>query len=212
MWLRVHCALTKTSAAETRLKRVLNVGGNNKNIALPAVFQGWEHVLLDIDPKGKPDVVCDARELTSLSGGEYDAVYCSHNLEHYHRHEVPRVLAGFRHMINSEGFILVRVPDIAEVMQIAVERELDIDDVLYSHASVGGITVHDVIYGFGPEIETSGNDFYAHKTGFTTKSLTRALEAAGFAHVYIGVAALEIQAFGFAQEPGAAAKALMNLG
>lgn len=194
------------------MKRVLNVGGNNKNIALPGVFSGWEHVLLDIDPKGKPDVVCDARALTSLPGGEYDAVYCSHNLEHYHRHEVPRVLAGFRHVIKSEGFILVRVPDIAEVMQIAVERELDIDDVLYRHEAAGGITVHDVIYGYGPEIAQSGNDFYAHKTGFTAKSLTRAFEAAGFAHVYLGTVALEIQAFGFAQAPDAAARAVMNLG
>lgn len=194
------------------MKRVLNVGGNNKNIPLPSVFDGWEHVLLDIDPKGKPDVVCDARELTSLPAGEYDAVYCSHNLEHYHRHEVARVLAGFRHLIKPDGFILVRVPDMAEVMQIVAERELDIDDVLYRHEAAGAITVHDVIYGYGPEIRTSGNDFYAHKTGFTPRSLTRVLEAAGFAHVYLGVVALEIQAYGLVQAPDAATKALMNLG
>jgi SAM-dependent methyltransferase len=212
MSLRVHCALTKTSAAETRLKSVLNVGGDNKKIPLPSIFDGWTHVLLDIDPAGKPDVVCDARDLTSLPGGEYDAVYCSHNLEHYHRHEVARVLAGFRHVIKPDGFVFVRVPDIAEVMQLVAERDLDIDDVLYRHELAGDITVHDVLYGFGPEIEHSGNDFYAHKTGFTTKSLTRALQVAGFAHVYFGEVALEIQAFGFTQEPTAAAKALMNLG
>lgn len=64
------------------MKKVLNVGGNTKAIPLPPEYAGWEHVLLDIDPKGNPDVVCDARELTTLPSATYDAIYCSHNLEH----------------------------------------------------------------------------------------------------------------------------------
>ena len=51
-----------------------------------------------------------------------------------------------------------------------VEKNLDIDDFLYQSPE-GPITVRDVIYGYGAEIERSGNDFYAHKTGFTKKSL-----------------------------------------
>ena len=42
------------------------------------------------------------------------------------------------------------------------------------------VTVRDVIYGYGPEIEKSGVDFYGHKTGFTKNSLGTALSAAGF--------------------------------
>ena len=195
------------------MKKVLNVGGNSKAIALPPVFEGWEHVLLDIDPAGQPDVVCDARELSSLPAATYDCVYCSHNLEHYYRHDVKRVLAGFRHVLKPDGFTFVRVPDIGEVMQLAVERDLDIDDVLY-HTEVGNmdITVQDVIYGFGAEIEHSGNDFFAHKTGFTTKSLTKALQSAGFPHVYLGTVALEIHGFGMFQPPDAATRAMLNLG
>lgn len=79
--------------------KVLNVGGNSKAIALPPIFDGYEHLLLDIDPTGKPDLLCDARELTSTPAAQYDAVYCSHNLEHYFRHDVPRVLAGFIHVL-----------------------------------------------------------------------------------------------------------------
>ena len=30
--------------------KVLNVGGNSKAIALPPIFDGYEHLLLDIDP------------------------------------------------------------------------------------------------------------------------------------------------------------------
>ncbi len=36
------------------MKRVLNVGGANKTIPLPPAYQGWEHVLLDIDPRAHP--------------------------------------------------------------------------------------------------------------------------------------------------------------
>ena len=62
--------------------RVLNVGGASKQIPIPAYFNGWEHLLLDVDPRGSPDIVCDARLLTTLPAGQFDAIYCSHNLEH----------------------------------------------------------------------------------------------------------------------------------
>jgi predicted SAM-dependent methyltransferase len=106
------------------MRKVRDVGGNSKDIPLPANYQGWENVLLDIDPRGKPDVVCDARELTSPEGGVYDAVYCSHDLEHRFRHDVPKVLAGFRHVPEDEGFARIRVPDPGEVMRQAVQKSL----------------------------------------------------------------------------------------
>lgn len=191
-------------------RRVLNVGGNTKAIALPPIYEGWEHLLLDIDPRGKPDVVCDARAMTSLPPAAYDAVYCSHNLEHYHRHDVPKVLAGFRHVLKPDGFVHVRVPDIGAVMQAAVYKNLDIDDLLYQ-SPAGPITVRDVIYGWGVEIERSGNDFFAHKTGFTAKSLTRVLQACGFANLFVGTANLEIVAYAFTGKASDYATALLNL-
>ncbi len=182
------------------MKKVLNVGGNNKNIAIPDVFDGYEHLLLDIDAKGKPDILCNAREHGTLSTASFDAVYCSHNLEHYYRHEVPIVLAGFLHVLAEDGFALIRVPDIAGVMQRVVEEELDLNDVLYK-SPAGPITVNDVIYGFGAEIARSGNDYFAHKTGFSKKSLFKAIKASGFARVYCWVSGLEVCAFGFKSEP-----------
>lgn len=77
------------------MRKVLNVGGNSKETPLPQKYAGWEHVILDIDPAVKPDVVCDARELSSLLCSTYDSVYCSHNLEHYYHHDVKKVLLGF---------------------------------------------------------------------------------------------------------------------
>lgn len=191
-------------------KKVLNVGGNSKAIALPPQYAGYEHLLLDIDPAGQPDIVCDARRLTELDPAQFDAIYCSHNLEHYHRHDVARVLAGFRHVLKPGGFAHLRVPDVGEVMRQAVARNLDIDDVLYQSAA-GPIMVLDVIYGFSAQIERSGNDFFAHKTGFTQKSLLLALQRAGFQHIFSGTGNLEVTAVAFQGVPSAEALALFGL-
>jgi len=191
-------------------KKVLNVGGNSKAIALPPQYAGYEHLLLDIDPRGKPDIVCDARLLTSLEGNQFDAVYCSHNLEHYYRHDVPKVLAGFLHVLKEGTFAHIRVPDIAEVMRITIERGLDIDDVLYD-SPAGPIMVLDVLYGYTVEIERSGQDFFAHKTGFTQKSLIKVLQKAGFSNIYSATGNLEINAFAFKGKPDEAVLSLLSL-
>jgi len=198
----------KSQAVKSR--KVLNVGGNSKEIPLPPEYAGFDHWLLDIDPKGSPDIVCDARELATLEGGVFDAVYCSHNLEHYYRHDVPRVLAGFQHMLKDGGFAHIRVPDINEVMRLTIERGLDIDDVLYT-SPAGPIMVLDVLYGYTVQIERSGQDFYAHKTGFTQKSLLSALERAGFSRIYSTLGNLEISAIAFKGKPDAAVCALFGL-
>ncbi len=103
--------------------------------------------MLDIDPKGSPDIVCDARRLTDLESAGFDAVYCSHNLEHYYRHDVPLVLAGFLHVLKPGGFAHIRVPDLLAVMRKTLENQLDLEDTLYQ-AKAGPIMVLDVLYGY----------------------------------------------------------------
>ena len=192
------------------MRRVLNVGGASREIAIPAHYEGWEHVLLDVDARQKPDVVCDARNLASLPGELYDAVYCSHNLEHYWRHDVPRVLGGFAHVLRAHGFAEIAVPDLKAVFTDMQRRGLDIDDVLYDSAA-GPITVNDVIYGHGRQIAASGNDFYAHKNGFTQASLAAALKAAGFEWVFTGTGAYELMALAFKKSPTPEQRALLKL-
>jgi hypothetical protein len=87
---------------------------------------------------------------------------------------------------------------------------LDIDDVLYQ-SPAGPIMVLDVLYGYSVEIEQSGQDFYAHKTGFTRKSLMAALLKAGFAKVYVRTGNLEIEALAFKRNPGQNVRSLFNL-
>lgn len=192
------------------MKKVLNVGGNNKSIPLPPQYAEFEHLLLDIDPRGEPDLVCDARELATLDGNQFDAIYCSHNLEHYYRHDVKKVLNGFLHVLNEHGFIHIRVPDIQEVMRITMERGLDIDDVLYQ-SSAGPIMVSDVLYGYSVEIERSGQDFFSHKTGFTRKSLEKALQSAGFHKIYTTTENLEVVALAFKGVPDIHTRELFDL-
>jgi SAM-dependent methyltransferase len=190
--------------------RVLNVGGNSKAIPIPPYYANWEHHLLDIDPAGGPDIVCDAREMQKLPAGSYDAVYCSHNLEHYFRHDLPRVLAGFLHVLKPTGFADIRVPDMRGVFEDMLKRGLDIDDVLYE-SPAGPITVNDVIYGFGRKIAETGQDFFAHKNGFTHRSLVLALRAAGFPVVFTGPMPYEVSALAFKQEPSPEQRALLGL-
>jgi hypothetical protein len=192
------------------MRKVLNVGGNSKDIPLPPQYEGWNHVLLDIDPKGNPDVLCDARELINLAESVYDSVYCSHNLEHYYHHDAKKVLAGFSHVLKADGFVFIRVPDMNEVMRTVVEKNLDIEDVLYDCA-VGSILVRDVIYGWGTQIERSGCDFFAHKTGFTQKSLISILQSANFPLIFTSTGSLEITAIAFKMKPTEYATKLLNL-
>ena len=58
---------------------------------------------------------------------------------------------------------------------------MDVDDVLY-RAGEADILVGDVIYGWHVPIEQTGNDHYAHKTGFTFQSLLRFVSPLGFPH------------------------------
>jgi len=185
-------------------KKILNVGGNNKTISIPDYYAGWRHDLLDIDPRGNPDIVCDARELTRLPGEIYDAIYCSHNLA---------VVKGFHHMLKENGFAEIRVPDISQVIKAMQDQSIDLHEQLYTSAS-GPITAHDVIYGFQKEIEQSCQDFYAHKTGFTPQSLVRVLLAGGFQKVFLRtegqVEIFAIHALAFKETPTPAHFALLE--
>ena len=53
------------------------------------------------------------------------------------------------------------------------------ESILY-HSPAGPIAVHDVFYGHGRQIASSGKEYYAHKTGYTARLLGRMLGAAGF--------------------------------
>jgi hypothetical protein len=165
------------------MKAVLNVGGGSRAIPMPKHYEGWRCDRLDIDPQIRPDICLDARAMTQLPPATYDAVYCSHNLEHYTRRDAAKVVKGFRHVLRPDGLVEVIVPDLGALFKRVVEEKLDIDDVLYNSPNAP-VLVRDVIYGFHAQVD-SGNDFYIHKTGYTPKSLWNLFVANGFPHGFV---------------------------
>jgi len=190
----------------------LNVGGGDRNIPVPPHFAGWRHELLDIAARTGVDVVCDARALDTFTAGRYDAIYCSHNLEHYYRHEVPHVLRGFVHVLKPGGFAEIRVPDIGALLRQLGERGADLDDPAYESPS-GPVSAHDMLWGYGPELERSGENHYAHKCGFTRATLTRLLGNAGFGQLYflLPLSALELHVAAFLRPPKPAQLVLLGV-
>lgn len=158
--------------------KVLNVGGGASR-DLPERYKGWDLDVLDIDPAVNPDICLDAKLMSTLEAAGYDAVLCSHNLEHFYKHEVPVVLAGFLHVLKDGGFAEIVVPNLTKLFAAMQGRSLDIGDVWYRTSSGTPITFHDVLYGWNHAM-SNGNLFYAHKCGFTATSLGDALIAAGF--------------------------------
>lgn len=187
-------------------KRVLNVGGGSKNIPIPATYSGWDHILLDIDKKPGVDIALDARELVNpplnsmtvwttgsmLGDAMYDAVYCSHNLEHYEMWDIPKVLAGFYRVLKPGGTVELHTPNFEEVFRI-IDGGAGLDDVAYQ-APVGPIRYRDIVFGYEKEIEESGNPYYCHRTAIRPGYLHAVLEAAGFTDVKITVDGLALAA------------------
>lgn len=139
---------------------------------LPAWLGMFDETRLDINPANNPDIVRDMRDLTGLSG--YDAIYCSHALEHLSPHEVAPALIGFRAALNPDGVAIVFVPDLEGVSAT--------DEVLFN-SPAGPICGLDLIYGYRPAL--AENPYMAHKTGFTAKTLEQAMNEAGFYKVKV---------------------------
>ena len=179
---------------------VLNVGGGAGR-EIPAIYGGWDQHVLDIDPAVKPDVCCDAKEMRKLRRSKYDAVYSSHFLEHCYRHDVPVVLDGFRHVLKDSGFAHIRVPDIISVMECVIKGNRDIEDTWYKLPGAN-VSFHDVVYGWN-KVMKEGNLYYAHKCGFSDKSLARALRAE-FESVHVAKDGMNLHAFAFKKKPSEA--------
>ena len=199
--------MTEATVAQ---RRVLNVGGQSRSIQLPGAYAGFEQVLLDLDPNVGADIVLDVRELTSLAPHQFDAVYCSHNLEHVRKHEVPVVLAGFLHVLKPGGLAQIIVPDLQELMVTCVQQGIDLDGLLYE-SPMGPITPLDVLYGHAGMIEQSGQDYYAHRTGFTSRTLANVVQASGFGPMFCQQGNLELNLISFNGSPDPELAGLFNL-
>lgn len=145
-------------------KRLLHVGCGGD--AKPEWAKDYTETRLDIDPSVKPDVVASMTDMGDV--GEFDAVYCSHALEHLTPSEGDKALAEFVRVLKPGGFAMVLVPDLEDVK--ATEEVI-------LQAPCGPITGLDMIYGL------RDRPYMAHKMGYVKATLDKVLSAAGFSNV-----------------------------
>jgi predicted SAM-dependent methyltransferase len=163
-------------------KTVLNVGcGYPLRQKLHRLFHGpeWREIRLDLDPAVQPDIVCSITDISPVAADWVDAVWSSHNLEHLQRHEVPLALAEFLRVLKPHGLLLVTLPDLQQVARLVAEDRLE--ESAYVSQS-GPITPLDMIFGHTASL-ARGNQFMAHRTGFTARTLHKLLIEAGFVEV-----------------------------
>ncbi len=163
------------------MKTVLHVGcGPLPSRLHPSFAPGqWRELRLDLDPKVAPDFVASITDMAPVPGAAVDAVYSSHNLEHLYPHEVPLALAECVRVLRPDGYLLITLPDLQAVARLVAEDKLE--DAAYV-SQAGPIAPLDILYGHRPSL-AAGNLYMAHRTGFTARTLARALVEAGFAGV-----------------------------
>ncbi len=164
------------------MRKLLHVGCGHSTLEnTPEVFRdgSWTEIRLDVDPAVSPDVIGTMTDMATVETGSVQAVFSSHNIEHLFPHEVPTALAEFRRVLDGDGFAIITCPDLQTVAQLIAEDGL-LDPAYLS--PMGPITPLDILYGHRGSI-ACGNQFMAHRGGFTMKTLTQSLIEAGFAQV-----------------------------
>lgn len=129
------------------------------------ISRGYTVVRLDIDQRTNPDIVGSMLALGDI--GPFDAVYCSHSLEHVYPHEVPIALNEFARVLRPGGSLVILVPDLEGVPAT--------DDILPNSCGLSGLHLY---YGDARLIDQF--PFMAHHCGFVQSTLQAAMEAAGF--------------------------------
>jgi hypothetical protein len=161
---------------------VVNVGcGPREGSTLPAHFNSWQQLRVDIDASVQPDIVADLTDLSLIPDGSADAVWASHCVEHLYQHQVTIALAEFRRVLREDGFVCVIVPDLQTVAQYVVADRLH--ETLYE-SPAGPVSPHDILFGFGAAI-ASGRTSMAHRCGFTPGMLQRCFQQLRYGEVLL---------------------------
>jgi ubiquinone/menaquinone biosynthesis C-methylase UbiE len=132
----------------------------------------YEETRLDISPDHDPDFCVSMTEMGEI--GAYDAIHCSHALEHLLPHDVAVALSEFYRVLNPGGFAVAFVPDLEDVRAT--------EEVLFE-APCGPITGLDLLYGLRSLLPIMPH--MAHRTGFISETLKQAFADAGFSRIEV---------------------------
>ena len=163
------------------MKNLLHVGCgySTKKNTLKYYDDEWKETRVDINPDVNPDILGSMKDLSNVQNNYYDSVFSSHSIEHVYIHEVNIVLKEFYRVLNQNGFLVITCPDLKSISKLIVEDKLL--EVAYESPS-GPINPVDMLWGHSRSIK-EGNEFMAHKCGFTKKTLMGVLTNAGFKSV-----------------------------
>ena len=160
------------------MKTFLHVGCGHLTKADTKGFNNdnWNEIRFDIDKKVNPDIEGTLLDMSAVASGSVDAVFSSQNIEHVYPHEVPIVAKEFLRVLNDDGFAVIECPDLQSICDAILQDKLY--DPLYV-SDAGPIAPIDVLYGLRGALQI-GNEYMAHKCGFTYSSLLGFFIGAGF--------------------------------
>jgi predicted SAM-dependent methyltransferase len=167
-----------------RAKLMLNAGSGAAAGPVREAFDPsvWQEVRIDLDPETGPDLVGSIADMRGLAEDKsFDAVWCSHCLEHLYDHQTLPALREFRRILADDGFAIISCPDLEAVAKQVVSE--DVESVAYL-SPAGPIRLLDMIFGHSVSVE-NGHAHMAHKTGFTADRLGRLAMKAGFAEARV---------------------------
>jgi SAM-dependent methyltransferase len=145
--------------------------------------ENWKEIRFDIDERVNPDIVGTLIDMSAVETGSVDAIYSAHNIEHVFPHEVPIVLREFHRVLKDDGMVVLRCPDLQSVCEAVADNKLL--EPLYETGQGHKISPIDILYGWRMKIAL-GNEYMAHKGGFTYSVLNDAFIEAGFKMNYGG--------------------------
>ena len=160
------------------MKTFLHVGcgPQNQSSCLGFNYDNWKEIRFDIDKNVNPDIEGTLTDMKLVKTGSVDAVYSSHNIEHIFPHEVPIALSEFYRVLKEDGLVVITCPDLQSVCEAVLQDKLL--EPLYE-SDIGPISPIDILYGHRGFI-AQGNEYMAHKGGFTYSVLDRVFYEAGF--------------------------------
>ena len=120
--------------------------------------------------------------MSLIKTASVDALYSAYNIDHIYAHEVPIAFKEFHRVLNDDGIVVLRCPDIQTVCEVIAQDKLL--EPLYV-SPIGPIYPVDVLFGNRQQI-AEGNKYMAKKVGFTYSVLDKTFSEAGFPARYGG--------------------------
>ena len=180
------------------MKTFLHVGCGRKNKSRCRGFNNdnWKEIRFDIDKNLNPDIVGTLIDMKSVETASVDAVYSSYNIDHIYPHQVPIALREFYRVLKEDGIVVIQCPDLQSVCEAVLEGGL-LEPVYDTPA--GPISPIDILYGHRVQI-AEGNEYMAHKGGFTYSTLEKAFKEAGFKARFGGGSGYDLYLVAFKQK------------